>query len=144
MQFSPDSRHLLSVSRDRRWSLFKRKEEDLFELVATTDKNTGIHSRIIWTCSWSHDSKYFATGSRDGKVVVWTINKDKQRTNILGQCEAASDPLELKSESVTAVAFATGLLAKFYLIAVGLESGVIHLYKWSPEEWKKVLVLYQR
>lgn len=62
LQFSPDSSHLLSVSRDRRWTLFSRNEKDEFELVSTTNKATAVHTRIIWTCSWSHDSKYFATG----------------------------------------------------------------------------------
>ncbi|KAJ8932764.1 hypothetical protein NQ314_014466 [Rhamnusium bicolor] len=140
LQFSPDSKNLLSVSRDRRWSLFSRNEQDQFELVATTNKSTGIHSRIIWTCAWSHNSKYFATGSRDGKIVVWTINKGKEKTNVLGECEAASEPLEFSNESVTAVAFAPGFISGSYLIAVGLESGIIHLYRWSLHKWKAVFV----
>ncbi|KAJ8935251.1 hypothetical protein NQ318_011497, partial [Aromia moschata] len=141
LQFSPDSNHLLSVSRDRRWSLFTRNEQDQFELVATTTKSTGIHARIIWACCWSHDSKYFATGSRDGKVVVWTVNEEKEKTTALGQCEAASTVLELPNESVTAVAFAPDLVSGAYLVAVGVESGEIRLYKWVPEQWKEVLVL---
>jgi WD40 repeat protein len=35
-----------------------------YKLVA---KNKA-HSRIIWDCSWSHDDKLFATGSRDKTV----------------------------------------------------------------------------
>lgn len=73
MKFSPNGKYLLTVSRDRRWSLFENKSNDNslanFELVATTDKKNGIHSRIIWCCDWSHDSLIFGTGSRDGKVI---------------------------------------------------------------------------
>lgn len=63
LKFSPDSNHLLSVSRDRRWSLFSKTPINSFELFATTDKNTAVHSRIIWTCAWTHDSTFFATGT---------------------------------------------------------------------------------
>jgi elongator complex protein 2 len=73
MSFSPNNQYLLSVSRDRRWSLFENQrsgdnDPNNFVMVATTDKKNGIHGRIIWCCAWSHDSKYFVTGSRDGKV----------------------------------------------------------------------------
>lgn len=138
MSFSPDSEHLLSVSRDRRWSLFRRNEtnEGKYELVATTDKKTGIHTRIIWTCSWSHDSLYFATASRDGKVAVWTRNEGKAPQNVLGEYETASTHLDLR-ESVTAVCFAPVPVKGKYLIAIGLESGVIYLYLWC-KEWLRV------
>ncbi|XP_044261975.1 probable elongator complex protein 2 [Tribolium madens] len=141
MSFSPDSEQLLSVSRDRRWSLFSKKSNDAFELVATTDKKTSIHTRIIWCCGWAHDSKYFATGSRDGKVAVWTKNENKQEKSVLGLYEAASVHLELKNESVTAVAFAPDCVLGSYLIAVGLEVGVIHCFKWSTNAWERILFL---
>lgn len=43
--------------------------EPQFSLHAYTGKDTAIHSRIIWSCDWSPDSKYFVTSSRDKKVV---------------------------------------------------------------------------
>lgn len=94
-----------------------------FSLVFTTDKRTGIHNRIIWACSWSPDSLYFGTGSREGTVVVW--GKDQQ-----GQCSAQGAPLAL-AKSVTALAFAPS--TQPYLLAVGSEDGLIALYEWQPQ-----------
>lgn len=41
------------------------------EKVAHTDKKTSVHSRIIWSCCWTHDDVYFLTASRDKKVYVY-------------------------------------------------------------------------
>ncbi|KAK5645145.1 hypothetical protein RI129_006445 [Pyrocoelia pectoralis] len=141
LAFSPNSKHLLSVSRDRRWSLFTRDtDSNTFSLKATTDKKTGIHTRIIWCCSWSHDSTYFATGSRDGKVVIWSRNPDKPPEGVLNQYEAIGNILEFKNESVTALAFApVRLNHEGYLLAVGFENGTIKLYEWSSKDWKAFL-----
>ncbi|KDR08420.1 probable elongator complex protein 2 [Zootermopsis nevadensis] len=137
MAFSPDDRFLLSVSRDRRWSLFQLKVPELesknYRLIASTDKKTGVHARIIWCCSWTHDSKHFFTGSRDGKVAVWGHNGvTSETTSLLGQYTLSSKPLELQNQSVTALAVApVNFAPNVYLVAVGLESGCINLYKWS-------------
>ncbi|GAB1301509.1 Elongator complex protein 2 [Apodemus speciosus] len=92
MTFSPDDKFLLAVSRDRTWSLWKRQDatstefdvstDPFFSLFAFTNKITSVHSRIIWSCDWSPDSKYFFTGSRDKKVVVW------------GECDSSHNPME--------------------------------------------------
>lgn len=138
----------MSVSRDRRWSIFeKNPETNEYALVATTDKKNGIHSRIIWCCAWSHDSRYFATGSRDGKVAIWWQNQTKPLIpeDSLGSYEAAGLPLELKGESVTAIAFAPVLHADNYILCIGLESGALLFYKWNPStNWEKCLELKQR
>ncbi|CAH0555749.1 unnamed protein product [Brassicogethes aeneus] len=142
MEFSPDSKYLLSVSRDRRWSLFDRTQNGEFELISTTDKKLGVHARIIWACSWSHDSQYFATGSRDNKVVVWTINKNKEKVNCLGQCQAVHVIKPMKDGSVTALAFAPTFVEGEYLLAVGLERGCIILYRLKENCQKALDILY--
>lgn len=141
MAFSPDAQCLLSVSRDRRWSLFKRHENSReFSLYATVDKKTSIHTRIIWCCAWSPDSQYFTTGSRDGKVVVWEQNEESSE-NITLRYISASNALDLKEESVTALAFAPKKIRDGYFLTIGLESGSILLYEWTSKNWKKLLIL---
>ncbi|KAJ6642507.1 Elongator complex protein 2 [Pseudolycoriella hygida] len=131
MKFSPNNQYLLTVSRDRRWSLFENVS-DSFQLIATTDKKNGIHARIIWTCDWSFDSKYFATGSRDGKVVCWQDSNTDTNTSLKRWRHAGV--LELKNESVTAVAFTKNSSCKAqYIVAVGLEVGVIHIYCFGED-----------
>lgn len=152
MKFSPDNKYLLSVGRDRRWSIFKidyRKANDdqsfNFELLAASSKHDGIHSRIIWTCDWSHDSKVFVTGSRDAKLVAWTHPEettDGKQSNLGGY--KAFQILNLqKDDSVTAAAFAQNYFKDqhgCYLVAIGLETGYIHLYSLS-NTWEQLLTI---
>lgn len=133
MKFSPNDQYLLSVSRDRRWAMFENRtppndatEVCNFELVAITDKKNGVHGRIIWTCDWTHDGRYFATGSRDAKVVAWQRNETESKTS-LGPYSSLSTLEFGKNDSVTAIAFATALIDSNYLAAIGLESGCIHI-----------------
>ncbi|XP_048479494.1 elongator complex protein 2 [Plutella xylostella] len=131
--FSPDSQQLLSVSRDRRWTLYQRNQEsNLFEQIAVTDKNNGVHGRIIWCCAWAHDGEVFSTGSRDGKVCVWS-KTDTLKESSLRYHALYKTPLEV-STSVTALAFAPLLLEGSRLLAVGLDSGVIKMFSFSRDE----------
>lgn len=67
MKFSPNDKFLLTVSRDRKWSLFE-EVNGTFGLRGASNPKGGIHARIIWCCDWTRDGKYFVTGSRDKKV----------------------------------------------------------------------------
>ncbi|XP_054271732.1 elongator complex protein 2-like isoform X1 [Macrosteles quadrilineatus] len=138
LQFSPDDKYLLSVSRDRTWSVFQKSDSGP-KLVGRSDKNTGVHTRIIWCCGWSHDSAYFATGSRDGKIVVWGLGEENHPT--LGPFTPSSDHLDLPEESITSLSFAPGFVLSplEYLLAAGTETGEIRLYGWKasvPSPWR--------
>ncbi|KAI5730461.1 hypothetical protein M8J76_013864 [Diaphorina citri] len=133
LAFSPDDTHLVSVSRDRRWGLYKRQSPGRLSLVACSDKTNGVHKRIIWGVAWSHDSRYFLTISRDGVCVVWGLGGDSvNEKSSLGGYSAIST-LELKEESLTAISLAPRLRGTQYVVAIGTESGTIYLYTWSPE-----------
>lgn len=121
MEFSPDDKYLLSVSRDRKWSLFKTMDRD-YELIAASSKKDNPHSRIIWCCAWTQDSAYFATGSRDGKIAIWSINEIEN--NIVPQMI-----LDMQNQSVTALCFAPNIVQEFYLLAIGFETGRIEIRK---------------
>ncbi|XP_047461865.1 elongator complex protein 2 [Mugil cephalus] len=140
MAFSPDSQLLLAVSRDRTWSLWRRNPvtpespEPQFSLYAHTGKDTAIHSRIIWSCDWSPDSRYFVTSSRDKKVIIWGPCVlggfgDPEPAPEIKPCSSILDV----GDSATAVAFCPVLCSdNSYLLAVGLECGRIMVYRWRP------------
>ncbi|XP_015754768.1 PREDICTED: elongator complex protein 2-like [Acropora digitifera] len=144
MAFDHGGQRLLSVSRDRCWSVFKRKRESdegpLFQLVARSDKSRQ-HARIIWSCAWSGDDKYFATASRDKKVIMWG-DQEPPKDNWQAVCK----PLDV-GEPATAIDIGPGIIKGLrYLVAVGTESGRIALYSWAMRpvaDWNKLLTLDQ-
>ena len=74
LMFSPDGEKLLCVSRDRTWSLHSIQQTgDKLDisLVARSQKKSSVITMLIWSCCWSHDSRYFLTACRDKKLVVW-------------------------------------------------------------------------
>lgn len=154
MKFSPNNQYLLSVSRDRRWTLFENKSSNTssvaksnFELIAKTNKDNQIHNRIIWACDWSSDSKLFCTTSRDGKAIIW--HKTNTITDSSLKEWKSLSCLELKGESITAVSFHLNYTKQSkensqhdkYLIALGFETGKISIYKFSYTEWNQIYIL---
>nr|XP_047935541.1 elongator complex protein 2 [Anser cygnoides] len=136
LAFSPNDQFLLAVSRDRNWSLWRKQDSEsgpVFSCCAYTDKNTAVHSRIIWSCDWTPDSKYFVTGSRDKKVIIWG-QCDLSMTaegNMLDSIKPCSTVLDAR-DSVTAVSISRVLTPDGrYIVAVGLENGNIILYTWK-------------
>lgn len=124
MEFSPNDRYLLSVSRDRKWSLFKNDGEN-YALIAVSSKKDNPHSRIIWCCTWTSDSNYFATGSRDGKIGVWLVETMEDNTKDV----IPKTILDKKNQSVTALCFAPSCIEGSYVLAIGFETGCIEIQK---------------
>uniref|UniRef100_A0A4W5Q9M8 Elongator complex protein 2 n=1 Tax=Hucho hucho TaxID=62062 RepID=A0A4W5Q9M8_9TELE len=111
--------------------------EPHFSLYTSTRKDTAVHTRIIWSCDWSADNQYFVTSSRDKKVIVWgdcsssetSVTPDEPP--VIRPCSSILDV----GDSATAVSFCPILCpGNSYLLAVGLESGQVLLYKWGPSE----------
>ena len=145
MKFSNNSKYLLSVSRDRSWKLYRHNlqadgstNEKLYDLVRGIGTKNEYHTRIVWSCDWSHDDKYFITTSRDKRACVWygSIEAQENETN-----EMYSKPIVHKNEkylelqdSITACSFAPDFTTeKKYLIAFGLDNGKIELYNWTVD-----------
>ncbi|CAL4060202.1 unnamed protein product, partial [Meganyctiphanes norvegica] len=129
LAFSPNKKHLLSVSRDRTWAIFT--QEDLpesgitYKLEDSSRVKSTMHSRIIWSCAWLPDSSRFATASRDKSVRIWKqeekewmkeaqLNKDNEITAIAVRSVPSTDS---EGEEV--------------FIALGLVNGEIHIHKYN-------------
>lgn len=85
LRFSPDDKYLLSVSRDRTWCLSERNTSgqlrNAYKKLLGTVKSNAVHERIIWDCSWTHDSRYFLTVSRDKKAILWSVEELRSQLN---------------------------------------------------------------
>lgn len=121
MQFSHCDRYLLAVSRDRGVYLFQRPEP-LARKLALCVPLPKAHLRVVWSCSWTWDDQFVATGSRDRFVKVWKFQKEPT--------PALTEVLALKfKQAVTAVAWVPRVNSSDYVLAVGLENGGIELWR---------------
>jgi elongator complex protein 2 len=119
LQWSPDDKYLLSVSRDRMWTLFERQDHS-FKTVASSN-----HSRMILGCSWAPlvGGRLFATAGRDRNVKLWSQ-----------EGEMFAEKLVLTAEQpVTAVAFLQRLIDGTICLASGLEIGSVQIYLISVD-----------
>ncbi|KAE9973124.1 hypothetical protein Vi05172_g6717 [Venturia inaequalis] len=78
LEFSADGQYLLSVGRDRQWTLFERGSEDSTQ-YQTVHSNPKGHSRMILAASWApvEAGRVFATAGRDKMVRIWKLADGK-------------------------------------------------------------------
>lgn len=126
MEFSHDDNLLLSVSRDRQFSIFKINRTGTGEIDYNLLVRQEAHKRIIWACSWNPFGHEFATGSRDKTVKIWAVEKASSVKQLL--------TLPQLNSSVTALSWA-GLDQQRNrgILAVGTESGLLQLWSLHVE-----------
>lgn len=146
LSFSPNCQYLLSVSRDRTWCVSERtgKARPAFQKLLGTKKSTSMHERIIWDCSWTHDSEYFITVSRDKKAIMWPMEEIR---SLAESAEATSQTftkttMQTFKSSIQAVDRAPfKSIDGSYVFAFGLEDGSLELHRVFPQEdrWERLL-----
>lgn len=146
LQFSHDDKLLLSVSRDRTWSVWTRGSGETTAETEFRQLAFGKgHTRIIWDCCWfqprsisneqqSSNTYYFATASRDKSVKIW-------KSTSADLSEWAPVLTITTAAPVTAIDVALVEQGSncSYVLAVGLDTGDLTLYtiQISDEEKKE-------
>lgn len=124
LDFSPDDQHLAAVSRDRSISLYSTTKSEKTQSISLVAHLKEAHSRMVLCCGFSPDSKVLATGGRDKLLKFWSISE------INGGKETAKPFAQLElSSTVTAVSFCPVYLKNNYIVAVGLETGLIEVFQ---------------
>lgn len=124
IMFSHDDNLLLSVSRDRQYSVFASRRTGTGEIDYQLIARQEAHKRIIWSCSWNPFGHEFATGSRDKTVKIWAVENKSSVKQI--------QSLPPFNSSVTALSWVGLDRQKNHgFLAVGMESGLIELWSIS-------------
>ena len=156
--FSHSDSFMLTVSRDRSWSICRRNAEPGKDPLSVVFRKEKAHARIIWDASWSPDDSVFATGSRDKTVrrTTWPFVIPNLKRFCVSQvkiwrteavtAEATRDVHEDSTitldQPVKSIDFACTELASTVggglVLAIGLEDGSIQLYRGIGEEGKSL------
>ena len=114
LRFTDEDSLLLSVGRDRRWTVFARDESNTesYKLKASNPKG---HSRMILSASWAPSAvgRCFVTAGRDKSVKVW----GEQRETF--ECKAVI----ATSMAASSLDFLPKLMGQSLVLAIGTETG---------------------
>ena len=119
LRFSTDDHYLLSVGRDRQWTVFQRDADHKYTLLESNPKG---HSRMILDAAWAPTKlSIFTTAGRDKQVKIWA--RDSGST---GFTHRATIPEE---NPVTAIDFLDIAVDEDRThLAVGTEAGIFKVY----------------
>ena len=117
--FSSDDAYLLSVGRDRQWTVFNKRDGSLFA------SNPKGHSRMILGASWAPQTTAFATAGRDKLVKIWQL---------VGGTFAFKSTLSLET-AVTAISFSPFLATgSSFILATGQDNGNISIHRVAGDD----------
>ena len=130
LAWSPDDSLLVSVGRDRQWTLFDTQTWHVKKVMPKA------HARIIWDVSFSPAELgyMFITASRDKSVKIWGGEK--------WDCLATVK----FPESVTSCTFLYELVGVMTFVAVGLENGAIYILGCERDKghWRVIHAFVER
>lgn len=126
--FSPSAEQILSVGRDRAWSVFEKDAASgKWSLKERKDK---AHTRIIYDCAWLPGSdKAFVTVSRDKSIKIWGQS---------GDSSWASKNTVKFAVPITAVDIMGEITGGRCWIMIGLEDGGLELYAAEAGKWDTI------
>ncbi|KAK6541791.1 hypothetical protein TWF694_007571 [Orbilia ellipsospora] len=133
--FSADDLYMLSVGRDRQWTVFERNTE-LGEALESPYKVKQVmakaQTRVIFDGKWAPLTvgRVFVTAARDKTVKLWGLGEDGKEWACT-ETVKFEEPITAIDILDTVVSFETG---KFMLMAIGLESGVWSVYRALVKE----------
>ncbi|KAI5284428.1 hypothetical protein KEM54_001339 [Ascosphaera aggregata] len=126
LAFSRDDKYLVSVGRDRQWTVFERDEHDSTTYKLLTQNPKG-HSRMILDTCWAPtDAPVFVTAGRDKAVNIWLLDD--------GQASCATT---IRTTSpVSAIACFDTLVQNKVLLAIGENSGQVSIHFLNADTLK--------
>ena len=122
--FSPSDEFIVSVSRDLRLCLWKRKGLAEYEFAWEQEK---AHQRVIWDCCWSPQGDRVYTCSRDKKICVWS--RSGSELELINTVK--------RSVPLTSIAHHPSMA----VLAVGNESGAIAIWNADAPKWVQLAEL---
>ena len=121
LRFSADDKHLLSVGRDRQWTIFQRDALDMnsYQLLESNPKG---HARMILDAAWAPTPcSVFATAGRDKQIKIWS-----KVDASAGFAHVATIP---EAHPVTAIDFLNVVVGEDIIyLAAGTEVGILKVY----------------
>ncbi|KAK6370279.1 Elongator subunit elp2 [Lithohypha guttulata] len=140
--------YLLSVGRDRQWTVFSRDHSTAAKRLKLYQAMPKAHTRMILDAAWSpsHEHVFFATAGRDKVVKFW--GHGSSYSSAVGSQRNDTDAFELcttlaRSSAVTAVDFTDRFSKSHAVLAVGEEDGTlsVHVFNLASLKLEKSLEL---
>lgn len=124
LRFSSDDQFLLSVGRDRQWTVFERapEEEAAYKLLQINPKG---HTRMVLDAAWApapSTAPVFATAGRDKQVRIWAAKPDED-----GKLQFTQTASIATASPVTSVDFIPQAVDGRFVLAIGTELGRLSL-----------------